>query len=553
MVFIRILLVIFSLNTSAQPDFTVPESIPFDESRFGDFRLTLPEEPLTFDTSIINNDGITLINTPEGSLLYGFQGTQGVLTLELDDEVYTGTGSNFAFTPGLDRSRLSGEDLRFTSNTNERITTIERFSFAGDDSEFKFKLNEIHSDGGNTDWGAQTFSIRREDEDYSGEAKKIYVRKENGDFLEIGEAEFSEAKKTVRVTSLKGREGETDYSAGQILFTRVGDTDIARGTDIYVGKGPEDFVKVGTADLVITPDSNSLSLTSLVGAKEGYDFSMDTLDITETDDDLRANATGVFVKNSAGDFVQIGEADYSDAEKKLTMTSIMGKHEDVNFSAGQLQLFEDGDTNRLKGMNLYIGKGPEEFIKVGTADLSISDDEKSLKLTSIDGKTDGYNFSADTFSYLETEEDKIARATGIFVKNEEGDFVQIGTADYSDAQKKLTMTSVLGKYEDVNFSAGQLQLFQEGETDRLKGMDLYIDKGPEEFLKVGTADLSVSDDEKSLLLSQINGSAEGYDFSAETFSYLETKDDKLISATGVFVKNAEGDFVKIGTADYSDA
>lgn len=553
MVIRGILLFLLCFHSWAQPSLPLPENVPFDERRFGDFRLFVPDQPLTFDTSIIQNDGVTIIDTPEGTLLYGIQGTQGILTLELEDETYTGTGENFRLVPGFDKSRFSGENLRFTSDTNERVTTIDRFSFFGNDSEFKFKLNEVHSTGDGTDWGAKSFTLNRENELYSGDIKKLYVRKENGDFFEIGKAEFSEEDKTVRVKSLVGREGDTDYSAGQLQFTRVGDTDIIEGTDIYVGKGPDDFVKVGTANLVIEPDSKTLGLTSLVGSKDGYNFSMDTLDISEIDDDISARATGIFVKNKAGDFVQIGTADYSDAEKKLKMTSIVGKHSDVNFSAGQLELFQEGDANKLKGLDIYIGKGPEEFVKVGTADLSVTDDEKSLVLTSISGKAEGYDFSADTFSYLETDEDKLVSATGVFVKNTAGDFVQIGTADYSDANKKLTMTSILGKYEDVNFSAGQLQLFQEGDTDRLKGMDIYIGKGPEEFIKVATADLSITDDEKSLKLTSIDGRAEGYDFSADTFSYLETSDDKLVSATGVFVRNAEGNFVKIGTADYSEA
>lgn len=510
-----------------------------------------PSVPLNFGTMIQNN-GVTIIDTPDGKVTYGFTGGQNLLTVETPQDTYTSTVENVHFIPGLTTNILTGENLSFTSSSNDSRTDIDRFTFIGGDSEFRFTLHDFHHDG-TTDWGGEKLDVHRKDDLINATAKKVYVQDEEGQFIEIGEAKYSEANNSIEMTSVLGSHSGKSFSADQIKFMRDGDTDTGTAQNLFISNGPNEFVNIGTANLTISPDRKSLGLSSINGETQGYIFSADTFNLTEDENDRIANATGIFVKNANGEFIQIGEANYSESENKLEMTSVLGQYNSTNFSADQLAIMRDGNTDIGTATNLFIRRGPNEFVQVGTADLRINPDRKSLSLSSILGESHGYNFSADTFNVVEENDNISANATKVFVRNTEGNFVQIGEANYSDVGNRLEMTSILGQYDGTDFSADQLELFKEGNTDIGKGTNLFISQGPNEFVQVGTAELRLSPDKKSLSLSSIFGEAQGYNFSANTFNYEETPDNKIANATGVFIRNASGDFIQIGEADYSEA
>ncbi len=511
----------------------------------------LTTTPLTFGTAVAQ-DGVAIIDTPEGSAVYSFDGGRSLLSIETQGDVYTSTVDNVRFTPGLKTQTLSGENLSFSSTTNPNRTDIDAFSFSGGSSEFRFELEEFHTTGGDTLWGGESLTVRRRNDLIDATATKVYVRDSDGQFIEIGEATYSERNNSLALTSVLGSHDGTDFSADQIQLMRRGDTDLGSATNLYISRGPEEFVQVGTADIAVSPDRKFLSLTSINGASQGYSFSADTFDGREINGSTSAEATGVFVRNANGDFIQIGEAEYSEANNSLEMTSVLGQYEGTEFSAGQLELMRRGDTDLGSGTNLYISQGPGEFVQVGTANIAVSPDRKFLSLTGISGETQGYNFSADTFNAQEVEDNISANATGVYVRNAAGDFVQIGEADYSEENNSLAMTSVLGQYEGTEFSAGQLELLQQGNSDIGRGTDIFISQGPGEFVQVGTADIELAPNRSTLSLTGINGESSGYNFSADTFNAEEIEGSVSANATGIFIRNANGDFIQIGEADYSE-
>jgi len=480
---------------------------------------SLTSVPLAFG-SALSPDSVTLIDAEEGSLSLSFDGTQSALNVETGGDTYTSTVDNLSFTPGLNSNRVGGENLTFSSTTTENRTTIDRFSFRGNESEFRFELQDFDTTGP-TNWGGESLSFRRSDSGDKINSKKLYIRKENGEFIEIGEADYSESNNSLRMTSVLGQSDGHNFSADQVSLIRRGNTDIGQATNLYIDDGTGEFISVGTADVRVSPERTSLALTSLTGNKDGYDFSGDTFNYTEVNGSETANATGVFIKNANGEFVQIGEADYSEQDKSLNMTSIIGSSDGYDFSADQLNLMQRGNTDIGQATNLYIAKGPGDFVAVGTADVRVSPDRSSLALTSLTGSKDGYDFSADTFNYTEVGGWETINATGIFIKNQDGEFIQIGDADYLEENKSLNMTSLLGEYDGYDFSADSLSLFQRGNTDIGQATNLYISMAPGEFVSVGSANLEMGPNGDRLNLISITGESNGYKLSADELNALD--------------------------------
>lgn len=553
-----ILFFVFSLQSFGQaPDFNVPSQFPenFPENFDERWNLALPELQTGLQNNLGNlstNQEFTIIETDEGILTYGFTGGQNVLNVTTGDDTYTSTASNVRFVPGLTTSVLSGEDLRFTSTTDDRITTIDRFRFGGSSDEFRLRLEGVDSVDDQS-WGANTVNLNYSDDNWTARATQVYIKEENGDFVEIGSANFNQEQKTIQMTSVLGSQGGTNFSAAQLKLMRDGDTDRARVVDLYIADESGDFLKAGNAELAVTDDRRELSLANIDGSSEGYDFSATSINVLNDEDNTVVKATSLFIKDEKGSFIQIGTANYDDKAKTINMTSLLGSHEGYDFSAAQLDLMREGDTDKARAVDLYIGKGPNEFIKAGTADLSISPDRKALSLTQIDGSKDGYNFASQTFDISQTDENTLARATDVHVVDEDGNFVKIGEANFNEATQTIEMTSVLGEYDQNTLSAEQIRLMRNGDTDTASAVNLYLGRPGEEFIKAGNAELIISPDRKTLSLSQIDGRAEGYDFSADTFNAVEENDAIKGNATGIFIRNEKGEFVQIGQADFDEA
>jgi uncharacterized protein YrzB (UPF0473 family) len=412
----------------------------------------LVNTPLTFGTLSTTN-GVTLVDTPEGSANFSLNGTERLLTVDTQGDTYTSTMQNVTFTPGLSTNTLSGEKLQFSSSTNSTRTDIDRFSFSGGQTDFRFELEDFHTTG-STNWGGESLTYRNSDGMNDINATQLYIRREDGRYIQIGEVNFSEENKRLEMTSILGQHDGYTFSADQLNLMQRGDTDIGNATNLYIGRGPNEFVQVGTADLHVSPNRTSLSLTSLTGSKDGYDFSSDTFNYTEADGNETLRATGVFIKNQNGEYIQIGEANYSEANKRLEMTSILGQHDGFTFSADQLNLMQRGDTDIGNGTNLYIGLGPNEFFQVGTADFALDPQGSRLSLTSLTGGANGYELSADQLNAnLIGETARLEIVNGRAVKEEErlsfgnavinsdGDRISADVKDLSFSNADLSYTS----------------------------------------------------------------------------------------------------------------
>jgi len=454
--------------------------------------------PLTFGTTI-SNDGVTLVDTSEGRATYSFNGSQSLLTVDTQGDTYTSTVNNVKFTPGPSTNTLSGENLQFSSTISESRTNIDRFSFSGGNSEFRFRLQNFETTGP-TNWGGESLNFRRANEENTVNATKVYIRRENGEYIDIGEADYSEANKSLELTSVLGQYDGTDFSADQLSLMQRGDTDLGRATNLYIGKGPDEFVRVGTADVRVSPNRTSLSLTSLSGASDGYDFSADTFNYTETGGSEAVNATGVFVRNQNGEFIQIGEADYSEANKSLELTSVLGQSDGTDFSADQLSLMQRGDTDLGSATNLYIANGAGDFISVGRANITVGPLGDSLSLTSVTGAASGYDLSAD---HLDAT--SIGENTNIIIVNglatKEGERLSFGNAvlDSDGESVHADIANLSFSNGDVAFSADSFLGSTNGES---------FDLNTAGILRTGGTDLNLSFEGRGINSLAMSGPAE---------------------------------------------
>lgn len=516
-------LLLVSLSNAAQTQLSQSQ---FNEL-WGPVETILSEAPLTFGPAI-TQDGVTLVETDEGRAALSFSESGGEITVETQGDIYKSSVDNLGYSMSPSGSLVSGENLQFSSSTSDTTSSIDKLSFGGNSTEFQFELQNFDTDGP-TNWGGEQLSFSRSSEGQDNlSVTNLYVRKEDGSFVEVGQGTYSSDEKKIQLTSVVAEQDGMSLSADQISLMQNGDEDLGNATNIYISDESGQFISIGNADIAVSPDQSSLEMTGLVGNADGYSFSAESLDIIETENDRQAEATNVFIQNASGDYVQIGSADYSEANKTLNMTSLMGEQGSSSFSADQLTLMQEGNKDIGQGTNLFIADSNGDFISLGTANVEVQSGSTTLSMDTISGESSGYSFAADTFNYSESNGNEVVAATGVFIKNANGDFVQIGEADYSSSGERLNLTSIVAQREGVDLSADQMSLFRQGNTDIGAATNLFISDGDNGFISVGTAGIELSDNGNSLTLNSISGETSGYSFSASHLSAESIGDSSRI-------------------------